>query len=89
MLQCLELFLGCGRFEDSTESLRVVGVCAGDSVKEVGFCHDAKLGGVNLLRSCVESCDTHQQHQLLQEDQLCAFYFTKGLLTFCQVCKRD
>ena len=35
------------------------------SVKDSGFCHDAKLGGVNLLRTCVESCDTHEQHQLL------------------------
>jgi len=23
-----------------------------DSVKDVGFCHDAELGGVNVLRIC-------------------------------------
>lgn len=28
------------------------------SVKDAGFCHDAELDGVNLLRTCVESCDT-------------------------------
>lgn len=29
-----------------------------DSVKDAGFCHDAELDGVNLLWTCVESCDT-------------------------------
>lgn len=33
-----------------------------DSVKDAGFCHDAELGGVNLLQTCVESCDTHKAH---------------------------
>lgn len=37
-----------------------------DSVKDAGCCHDAEMGGVNLLRTCVESCDTHKHtHQLL------------------------
>lgn len=51
-----------------------------DSVKEAGFGHDAKLGGVNLLWTCVESCDTHKQHQLLQEASLWALTVTKGYL---------
>lgn len=31
-----------------------------DSVRDAGFCHDAKLGGVNLLQTCVGSCETHK-----------------------------
>lgn len=30
------------------------------SVRDAGFCHDAKLGGVNLLQTCVGSCETHK-----------------------------
>lgn len=30
-----------------------------DSVKDAGFGHDAELGGVNLLWTWVDSCDTH------------------------------
>lgn len=29
-----------------------------ESVRDAGFCHDAKLGGVNLLWTCVESSET-------------------------------
>ena len=39
-----------------------------DSVKDAGFCHDAELGGVNLLWTRVESCDTHKHtRQLLSK----------------------
>ncbi len=43
----------------------------GDSVKDSGFCHDAEAGGVNLLRTCVESCDAREYtHQLLWNQPL-------------------
>lgn len=50
-----------------------------DGVKDAGFCHDAKPGGVNLLWTCVESCDTHRHtHQLLLEELLWTLTIVKG-----------